>query len=141
MIKIILLSGLIALSVITNVSAKNVTDKKTSSHLNSMYDMQRGFLTNDKKMTLDSLAKFKKEVKASIGDVDVINKLLPENIKHKSSTALNTANMINRHVVEIEKVLTEKNIRMINRQMRSQKAFLDIQNQCFRCHNLVKDWK
>jgi len=141
MIKKILVSGLVSLSIATGAAAQEELIQEMNTLTGSLYEIQRGFLTNDKKMALDALANFEKDVKAYLGDEKSIKKLLPNEVKHKSSIAINSAKMINKHVVEIRKTLKDKNMTMINRQMRSQKAFLDIQNQCFRCHNLVRDWK
>ncbi|WP_455756026.1 hypothetical protein [Sulfurimonas sp.] len=141
MIKKILVGGLISLILVANSSANETLKAEMNVLSGILIDMQRGFVTNDKNATLDAVAKLKIEVKNTLGDASDIKKLLPENVKHKASTAVNSAKMINRHISEIEKVLTVKNMRMINRQMRSQKSFLDIQNQCFRCHNIVRDWE
>jgi len=103
--------------------------------------LEMGFFTNDKKATLEAVTLLRKHVKEYLGDEASIKKTLPENLQYKSSIAINSAEMIEKSALEIELVLNDKNIRMINRQMTSQKAFLEIQNQCFRCHNLVRDWK
>ena len=141
MLKKILVSGLVSLSIVTGVAAQEELINEMNILTGSLYEIQRGFLTNDKKMALDALSNFERDVKTYIGDEKSIKKLLPKEVQHKSSIAINSANMIGKHVKEIRKTLTDKNITMINRQMRSQKAFLGIQNQCFRCHNLVRDWK
>lgn len=141
MIKKVLISGLVSLSIATGLSANDLLKEEMNTMSGSLYDIQRGFLTNDKKYTIDSLAKFRKDVKSYLGDEKAIKKSLPENVKHKSSIAINSAKMIEKHASDIEKALSDKNLTMINRQMRTQKSFLEIQNQCFRCHNLVRDWE
>lgn len=102
--------------------------------------MQMGFLTNDKSVTLSALDSLQKHVKQYLGDKDTITKLLPDDLKYKSSIAINSATLIERNAKKIKATLNDRSMRMINKQMSSQKAFLDIQNQCFRCHNLVRDW-
>lgn len=103
--------------------------------------VEQGFLTNDKKATLKALDSFQKEVDELLGDKKNITRLLPEDLKHKSSMATNTATSIDKYIDEIRVILKDKNMRMINRQNRSQKAFVNIQQQCFRCHNMVRDWE
>jgi len=107
----------------------------------SISALQIGFFTNDKQVTLDAAKTLRKHVKDFLGSEEKIKSLLPENLRYKSSIALNSAEMIDRNAAKIEKDLKDKNMRMIQRQMNTQRAFLDIQNQCFRCHNLVRDWK
>ena len=141
MIKKMLVTGLISLSIATGAAAQEQLINEMNTLTGSLYEIQRGFLTNDKKMALAALDNFEKDVEAYLGNEDAIKKLLPEEVKHKSSIAINSAKMIGKKIKEIRKTLKDKNMTMINRQMRSQKAFIGIQNQCFRCHNLVRDWK
>lgn len=142
MLKKVLLSGLVSLSLATGVSA-NGFDLKTNMNMLSatLSDVERGFMTNDKASTLVALDKFQKEMNTLIGDKENITRLLPKDLKHKAPMATNTATMINKYVEEIKVILIDKNMRMINRQNKSQKAFLNIQGQCFRCHNMVRDWE
>jgi len=106
-----------------------------------IYEMQVGFFTNDKAATLTAVDKLKGHVKQYLGDKYTITQLLPDELKYKSSIAVNSATLIEKYANEIENVLNNRDMRMINKQMRTQKAFLGIQNQCFRCHNLVRDWQ
>jgi len=142
MLKKVLVSGLITLSLATSVNA-NGFDLKTNMDmlLATFNGVQKGFLTNDKKSTLAALDRFQKEMNELLGDQKNIEKLLPADIKHKASMATNTATSINQYADEIRTILLDKNMRMINRQNRSQKAFVNIQKQCFRCHNMVRDWE
>jgi len=140
MIKKILISGLISLSIASSASAMDLKEGMNTLS-GTLYEIQRGFLTNDKVLTQDSLTKFKKDIDSMLGDKQTITDLLPEDTKHKASIAINSAKMIDKSIADIQKVLADKNMRMINRQMKSQKAFLEIQKQCFRCHNLVRDWQ
>ena len=107
----------------------------------SVSALQMGFFTNDKKISLDAIAMLKKNVEKYLGNKATITKLLPEDEKYKASIAVNSAQMIEKYAAQIEKELSDKNMSAINREMSTQKAFLDIQNQCFRCHNLVRDWQ
>lgn len=107
----------------------------------TMSEAQFGFFRNDKEATLAAVIKLNKETSEILGDKKTITALLPEEVKYKASIAINSADMISRYAKEIEDVLNDKNMRSIEKEMKTQRAFADIQNQCFRCHNLVRDWK
>ena len=106
----------------------------------NLVEIQMGFFTNNTELTLKSTKTLKEHVHRVLGNEDAITKLLPENVKHKASIALNSAEIIEKNVKIIEDAYKDPNSRAINKQMKSQKAFIEIQNQCFRCHNLVRDW-
>ncbi len=141
MFKKTLLSLVVCVGLASSASAQEELKADMSKMAADLSAVQIGFFTNDKKETLSSLMELKGIVYKTIGDKKTITKLLPEDVKYKSSIAVNSAELINRYIDEIEDILKDKNMRMINRQMRSQKAFLEIQKQCFRCHNLVRDWQ
>jgi len=107
----------------------------------TMSDVQFGFFKNDKVATLAAVMKLNKETSEILGDKKTITALLPDEVKYKASIAINSADMISRYAKEIEDVLNDKNMKAIEKEMKTQRSFLDIQNQCFRCHNLVRDWK
>ncbi len=142
MFKKVLVSGLVSLSIVSSVSANGYDLKTNMTMLSATFSsIEQGFLTNDKKATLKALDSFQKEIDELLGDKKNIERLLPEDLKHKSSMATNTATSIDKYIDEIRVILKDKNMRMINRQNRSQKAFVNIQQQCFRCHNMVRDWE
>jgi len=141
MLKKTLVGLVVCLGLSSGVVASDKLQENMGNLAGSLSSLQMGFLTNDKKMAISSAESLRKHISVYLDDKDAITKLLPSEIQYKSSIAINSAHMINKYALQIEKVLKDKNIRMINRQMRSQKAFLDIQNQCFRCHNLVRDWE
>ena len=141
MFKKTLLSLVVCVGLVSSVSAQEELRADMNKMAADLTAVQIGFFANDKKGTLSSLMDLKGIVYKTIGDKKTITKLLPEEVQYKSSIAINSADLINRYIGEIEEILTDKNMRMINRQMRSQKAFLEIQKQCFRCHNLVRDWQ
>lgn len=143
MLKKTLVSIIVCLGLTSSVMAQESKDLKEGmgALAGSISALEMGFFTNDKQTTLDAVKMLRENVKKYMGDKDTITNLLPEEVKYKSSIALNSAQMIEKYALEIEKSLTDKDMRMINRQMSTQKAFLEIQNQCFRCHNLVRDWE
>ena len=141
MFKKTLVSLVVCAGLVSSVGAQEELRADMGKMASELTAVQMGFFTNDKKETLASILKLRKLVDKTIGDKKTITNLLPEEVRYKSSIAINSAELIDRYVDEIEEILTDKNMRMINRQMRSQKAFLEIQQQCFRCHNLVRDWE
>ena len=143
MLKKTLVSVIVCLGLSsTVVSAGNAELKEGMGALSgSVSALQMGFFTNDKKVTLDAVQTLRENVHKYLGDKKKITSLLPAELQYKSSIAVNSAQMIEKNALIIEKALADKNMRMINRQMSTQKALLEIQNQCFRCHNLVRDWE
>lgn len=141
MLKKTLLSLVVCVGLVSSVNAQEELKANMNTMASNLSSVQMGFFKNDKKATLASIIELKKNVYHILGDEKAITKMLPADVQYKSSIAVNTAELINRHIDEIEDILTDKNMRMINRQMRSQKAFLEIEKQCFRCHNLVRDWE
>jgi len=140
MFKKTLMSLVVCIGLSSSISA-NELQNDMGILAGDLAGVQIGFFTNDKKATLEALDSLQVSVKKYLGDKDMITKLLPEEVKYKASIAVNSAEMIDKSIVKIKEVLKDKNMRMINRQMKTQKAFLEIQNQCFRCHNLVRDWQ
>lgn len=141
MFKKTLLSIVVCVSLASSVNAQEQLKADMVNMAAELSAVEMGFFTNDKKATLASLLSLKKIVDKTIGDKKTITNLLPEEVRYKASIAINSAELIDRSVDQIKEILTDKNMRMINRQMKSQKAFLEIQQQCFRCHNLVRDWE
>ncbi|MDA3947166.1 MAG: hypothetical protein PF439_10865 [Helicobacteraceae bacterium] len=142
MLKKVLISGLFCLSIATTANA-NGYDLATNMKMlaSTFLSVQEGFLSNDKASTLVALDKFQKEVDDLLGDKRNIERLLPEDLKHKASMATNTATLMDKYVNEIREDLNDKDMSMIDRQNKTQKIFLNIEGQCFRCHNMVRDWE
>lgn len=139
MIKKGILSGLIALGLATSVQAYDL--KANMYVLNTeLAEIQNGFITNSKDQVAKSLTKFNADVQILLSNKDKISEMLPEDVRYKANIAVDSAKMINENVKLIESILADDSMKMIRRQEQSQKAFLDIQRACFKCHNLVRDW-
>jgi len=143
MLKKTLVSIVVCLGLAGSVSAQEGTTLKADMGelSGNISTLQMGFFTNDRKVTFEAIKTLRANVKKFMGDKATITKLLPSNIKYKSSIAVNSAHMIDKYAAQIEKDLQDRSMSAINREMNTQKAFLEIQNQCFRCHNLVRDWQ
>jgi hypothetical protein len=139
MLKKTIIGLVVSCSLASNVFAGQLKDDMDALAVN-LSEIQMGFFTNDIDRTLKSTKILKSHVHRVLGNEKLITKLLPEAVKYKASIALNSAQIIERNVNVIETTLNDSKEKMINKQMTSQKAFAEIQNQCFRCHNLVRDW-
>ena len=140
MLKKTLVSLGLSLCLVSSLSANEELKANMIKLSDSMTKAQSGFYANDKKTVLEAILQLRKDSKAVLSNKKKITELLPEKIKYKASIAINTAELIERYADQIEYTLQDNNMRTINQQMRTQKAFGDIQKQCFRCHNLVRDW-
>ena len=136
-----ILGLVISLGLTTGLAANDQLKVDMAKLAKSVSAAQAGFFANDKAMTLAAVMQLKKDVKEILGDEKSIKALLPAEVQYKSSIATNTAEMIEKYAGQIETTLNDKNMRVINQEMRSQTAFTEILDQCFRCHNLVRDWK
>jgi len=142
MLKKILISGLVVLSMSSAINASDYDLKTNMYKLNDgLTAVQLGMLTNNPKATLAAVKEFKKEIDELLGDKENIKNLLPEKLKYKASMATNAATSIDKYINEIESACSDKSLKKIERENRTQKAFLNIQHQCFRCHNMVRDWE
>ena len=106
----------------------------------SLSMVQRGFMINDRDKTIVLLADLKKNIYHTLGDNEKVIALLPEELKHKSRIAVNSGKMINTYIAEIEAIYYDKTLSPIKAQIEAQTALINIQVQCYKCHNLVRDW-
>ena len=107
----------------------------------SLASVQRGFLLNDRDKTVKLLADLKTHVYHVLGNEKKVVALLPEKLKYKSRIAVNSGKMIRTYIDEIEGIYYDKTLTPIKAQMEAQSALVNIQVQCYKCHNLVRDWK
>jgi len=130
----------VSLGIVSSLSANQLKQDMDSLE-SSLISVQHGFLINDRKTTLSLLSEFKKNVNNILGSKEKIIGLLPKQLKKKSSIAVNSGKMIDRYIKEIEAIPKDKSLTPIKAEIKAQEAFLNIQTQCFKCHNLVRDWK
>ena len=129
----------ISLSIVSSLNAE-VLKQDMDALESSLIAVQHGFLLNDRKTALLLLADFKKNVNKVLGSKEKVVSLLPDKLKNKSSIALNSGKMIDSYLQEIDSIANDKNLTPIKARIKAQEAFLNIQTQCFKCHNLVRDW-
>jgi septal ring factor EnvC (AmiA/AmiB activator) len=106
----------------------------------SLATVQRAFLLNDKENSIRLLADLKKNITHTLGNKEKVVNLLPDELKYKSRIAVNSGKMINQYIQMIDEIYADKNLKPIEAEMAAQDALLNIQAQCYKCHNLVRDW-
>lgn len=63
-----------------------------------------------------------------------------KNRKHKVNVAIKSARAIEVNVKTIREAIAAKGkLSVLKRQVKAQKAYTNILNSCFQCHNLVRD--
>jgi hypothetical protein len=140
MLKKFIVGSLVCLSVAS--ASSNEYDLKTNMNLlgSEISQVQDAFLRGDKKVAIDGLEKLQKHI-GPLFEEKNIKGMLPEDMKHKASIAENSAKMMAQSIDKIEGILKDRNLRAVDRSKNAQREFQNIQTQCFRCHNLVRDWK
>ena len=134
------LAGLvIGASLVSSVNAETLKhDMKVLA--TSLSSVQRAFLLNDKEKSVRLLKDLKKNITHTLGSKEKVVNLLPKELKFKSRIAVNSGKMINQYIHEIDEIYADKHLKHIEAQMEAQDALLNIQRQCYKCHNLVRDW-
>ena len=106
----------------------------------SLSSVQRAFLLNDREKSVRLLIDLKKNITHTLGNKEKVVNLLPDELKFKSRIAINSGKMINQYIEQIDAIYEDKSLKHIEAQMEAQDALLNIQVQCYKCHNLVRDW-
>ena len=136
MFKKLLLGFIVTFTLTSNIIAKDESKSGMELLVADLSEAQMNFFKNDIKASLAAILKLQKNIKNIIGNKERVKELLPIELQYKVSTARNSAVMIKHSINTIISALKDKNMRIQNRQRRTQRAFLEIQSQCFRCHNL-----
>ena len=106
----------------------------------SLSSVQRAFLLNDREKSVRLLIDLKKNITHTLGSKEKVINLLPDKLKYKSRIAVNSGKMITQYIAQIDAIYADKSLKHIEAQMEAQDALLNIQVQCYKCHNLVRDW-
>jgi len=142
MIKNILIKALIVTGLVSGLSAADYDLKQNMQKMSmEMLALQQGIMSSDDKATLSALKQFKSSVNELLGDEESITKLMPEGKKDKAPMAVNSAHTLNLYMDEIGAAINDKNLNDLEKQSKTQKAYINIQGQCFHCHNLARDSK
>ncbi|MGB5966627.1 MAG: hypothetical protein WBF77_12995 [Sulfurimonadaceae bacterium] len=142
MVKNIVIKTLIVTGLVSGLSAADYDLKSNMRQMSmEMLAVQQGIMSNSDKATLDALKQFKSSVNHLLGDEDSITKLMPDSKKANAPMAVNSAHTINQYMDEISAAINNKNLNDLEKHSKTQKAFMNIQGQCFHCHNLARDRK
>ncbi len=142
MVKNIVIKALIVTGLVSGLSAADYDLKKNMQKMSmEMLALQQGIMSSDDKATLSALKQFKSSVNELLGDKESITKLMPANKKDKAPMAVNSAHTLNLYMDEISTAINDKNLNELEKQSKTQKAYINIQGQCFHCHNLTRDSK
>ncbi|MBU0720887.1 hypothetical protein KJ877_06050 [bacterium] len=141
----ILVSGFLALALgISSLSASEFDLKTNMFKLNAeLNELQRGFISSDKKGISIILNSFAKDAEELLGNRDQMIDMLPKDMdskKHKVNIAVDSARKIKTSVATIREAIENKEgLSVRKRQAIAQEAYLNIVGACFNCHNLVRD--
>lgn len=139
MLKKSLVSLVISAGIVSSLNAETL--KHDMNVLaTSLSSVQRAFLLNDRKKSVRLLADLKKNITHTLGSKEKVVNLLPDELKYKSRIAVNSGKMINQYIQQIDEIYGDKSLTNVKAQMEAQDALLNIQVQCYKCHNLVRDW-
>ncbi len=135
-----LIKSLVIVGLVSSLNAADY-DLKSNMHMISleMLAVQQGIMSNNDEATLDALKRFNGSINELLGDKESITKLLPESKKDKAPMAVNSAHTINLYIDNISVAINNKELDELQKQNKTQKAFMNIQEQCFNCHNLARD--
>lgn len=103
-------------------------------------EVQQGFMTNNTDGVKDAVKRLSEDTHNLLSNKSKIEKMLPENKRHKAKVAVNAARKIARNVQIIEDAIANKrNEPLLMRQKEAQRAYTYIEMACFDCHNIVRD--
>ncbi len=143
--KSILITGLLALSVVTaSLNAADFDLKANMTKLNAdLNNLQRGFMTSNKKAVEVALSRFTKDADELFNNREQIINMFPKDMKkkkHKANIAFDSSRIMKNGASEIRQAIADKGkFSVRKRQARAQEAYLSMVNACFKCHNLVRD--
>ena len=140
MLNKILITAVATVCIVSNLSATEKIKTEMGVLTNSLASVQRAFMENDRDKSIRLLADLKISINKVLGSERKVLKLLPKELQEKSKIALNTGRIINENIASIEAIYFDDSLTNIQAQMNSQEKILDIQRQCYKCHNLVRDW-
>jgi len=139
MLKKSLVSFLLGLGFVSVLNAGDL--KNDMSQMSRLVNtIQYGFLANKQDSLKRAVPELRKYVQSLLDNQDEMIKRLPKGTQYKSSIAVNSGELIVKYAEEIEKQLNDPKEKMITRHLKAQEALSKMEFQCFRCHNLIRDW-
>ncbi|MGB5793670.1 hypothetical protein [Poseidonibacter sp.] len=114
-------------------NAQDVMKKSMSIMEQGMTQIQQGFLNNNLEL-IKSGTKLVEEGNALFSDKKVISNYLPDNKKHMTNVAVNSAKRITLDISELKTNLDNKAY------IDAANSYSDMLNACSRCHSIVRSW-
>jgi len=139
MLKKILVGLVISTGVVSSLGAETLKYDMTVLY-NNFSSVQRSYFVNDRKQAMRLLADLKMNTDRILGNEKKIIRLLPKGLKDRSKIAITSGRLIRENISKIESVYYDKSLNKIQAEVKAQKALTNIQIQCYKCHNLVRDW-
>jgi len=140
MLKKVLVGMVVSAGIVSSLGAETLKYDMTVLY-NNFASLQRSYFLNDKDQAMRLLADLKMNTHRILGDEKKVIGLLPKGLKDRSKIATTSGRLINEYISEIEAIYYNKNLNAIQAEVQAQKALTNIQVQCYKCHNLVRDWK
>lgn len=140
MLKKIVMGTVASICLVSSLNAANIK-QEMNVLTNSLSSVQRAFMENDRDKSIRLLADLKINIHKVLGSEKKVHKLLPDKFQDKTKIALTTGKIINENIYKIEAIYYDESLNALQAQMKSQEVLLDIQRQCFKCHNLIRDWE
>ncbi|MEA3513449.1 MAG: hypothetical protein U9R37_07580 [Campylobacterota bacterium] len=115
------------------VSANDTMTKSMKIMQDGIEKVQYGFINNNAEMIKEGLTKIEKG-NSLFSDEAIIKKYLPNDKKHMTNIAVNSAKRIAADATIIGLNLEDKAY------TKAAEGYADMMNACSRCHGLVRSW-
>lgn len=139
MFKKVLVGTVIGLGMFSSVGAETLKYDMSVLY-NNFSAVQRSYFVNNSKQAMKLLTDLKMNTDRVLGNEEKIKALLPSELQHKSKIATTSGRLIMEEINKIEAIYYDKSLNRIQAAVKAQEALTNIQVQCFKCHNLVRDW-
>ncbi len=139
MVKKILVGIVVSASIVSALSADTLKDgMKKLEH--SFLSVQNAYLLNDRDNAMKALSDLRINVHHYLGTDEKVRKLLPADLKDREKIGVNSGRLIKESITNIENIYFSKKLNKIQAEVKAQDELINIEKQCFKCHNLVRDW-
>jgi len=139
MVKKILVGIVVSASIVSALSADTLKDgMKKLEH--SFLSVQGAYLLNDRDNAMKALSDLRINVHHYLGTDEKVRTLLPKDLKDREKIGVNSGRLIKESITKIENIYFSQNLNKIQAEVKAQDELINIEKQCFKCHNLVRDW-
>ena len=139
MVKKILVGMVVGASLVSTLSADSLKEGMAKLE-GSFLTVQHAYLVNDRDGAMRALGDLRVNVHNYLGSDAKVKSLLPKDLKDREKIGVNSGRLIKKYITNIESIYFSQHLNKIQAQVQAQDELLNIQKQCFKCHNLVRDW-